>query len=140
MGVSARLGIAIALAGGIACSGATPGSASAPAAAVAATARGGTLRLAGTVEATRAQSVLVPRLAGQTAPTLVITRLARAGSKVESGEMIIEFDPQERHTVTASSATRLLIVLSPWPGDGHPGAMSLADKGEAREKAAERRA
>jgi len=108
MGVSARLGIAIALAGGIACSGATPGSASAPAAAVAATARGGTLRLAGTVEATRAQSVLVPRLAGQTAPTLVITRLARAGSKVESGEMIIEFDPQEQRRIAFDKRAELV--------------------------------
>jgi hypothetical protein len=52
---------------------------------------------------------------------------------------LFEFAPQERHTVTAHSTTRLLIVLSPWPGDGHPGAMSLEDKGEAREKAAERR-
>jgi quercetin dioxygenase-like cupin family protein len=52
---------------------------------------------------------------------------------------LFEFGPQERHTVIARAATRLLIVLSPWPGDGHPGAMSLADKGEARERAAERR-
>jgi hypothetical protein len=52
---------------------------------------------------------------------------------------LFEFGPQERHTVTARSPTRLLIVLSPWPGDGHPGAMSLEDKGEARERAAERR-
>jgi hypothetical protein len=52
---------------------------------------------------------------------------------------LFEFGPQERHTVIARSATRLLIVLSPWPGDGHPGAMSLEDKGDARERAAERR-
>ena len=52
---------------------------------------------------------------------------------------LFEFAPQERHTVIAQTATRLLIVLSPWPGDGHPGAMSLEDKGEARERAAERR-
>jgi len=32
------------------------------------------------------------------------------------------FDPQERHEVRALSATRLLLVLAPWPGDGHPGA------------------
>jgi hypothetical protein len=52
---------------------------------------------------------------------------------------LFEFAPHERHTVTARSATRLLIVLSPWPGDGHPGAMSLAEKSEVREKAAQRR-
>jgi redox-sensitive bicupin YhaK (pirin superfamily) len=32
------------------------------------------------------------------------------------------FDPGERHAVKASSDARLLIVLAPWPGDGHPGA------------------
>jgi quercetin dioxygenase-like cupin family protein len=32
------------------------------------------------------------------------------------------FDPHERHAVRARSAARLLLVLAPWPGDGHPGA------------------
>jgi quercetin dioxygenase-like cupin family protein len=32
------------------------------------------------------------------------------------------FDPRERHTVRARSDARLLLVLAPWPGDGHPGA------------------
>ncbi len=32
------------------------------------------------------------------------------------------FDPKERHTVRATSDARLLLVLAPWPGDGHPGA------------------
>jgi quercetin dioxygenase-like cupin family protein len=32
------------------------------------------------------------------------------------------FDPQERHEVRASTDARLLLVLAPWPGDGHPGA------------------
>ena len=32
------------------------------------------------------------------------------------------FDPQERHTVRATTDARILIVLAPWPGDGHPGA------------------
>ena len=54
------------------------------------------LRLAGTVEATRARSVMVPRLAGQTAPTLVITALVRAGARVEPGDVIVEFDRQEQ--------------------------------------------
>ena len=108
MGVSARLGIAIALAGALACSGATSSPGAAPAAAAPPVARGGTLRLAGTVEATRARSVLVPRLAGQTAPTLVITRLARAGSKVESGEMIIEFDPQEQRRIAFDKRAELV--------------------------------
>lgn len=31
------------------------------------------------------------------------------------------FDPQERHAVRARSDARLLLVLAPWPGEGHPG-------------------
>ena len=50
---------------------------------------------------------------------------------------LFEFDPGERHTIVARSDARLLLVLSPWPGDGHPGAMTLEEKSEAREKAAQ---
>ena len=50
---------------------------------------------------------------------------------------LLEFEPGERHTVVAQADSRLLLVLSPWPGVGHPGAMTLEEKGEAREKAAE---
>jgi quercetin dioxygenase-like cupin family protein len=32
------------------------------------------------------------------------------------------FDPGERHQVRARGDARLLLVLAPWPGDGHPGA------------------
>ena len=32
------------------------------------------------------------------------------------------FDPHERHEVSATSDARLLLVLAPWPGAGHPGA------------------
>jgi len=32
------------------------------------------------------------------------------------------FDPHERHAVRAVEDSRLLLVLAPWPGDGHPGA------------------
>jgi redox-sensitive bicupin YhaK (pirin superfamily) len=32
------------------------------------------------------------------------------------------FDPGERHAVRAVEDSRLLLVLAPWPGDGHPGA------------------
>lgn len=30
------------------------------------------------------------------------------------------FDPKERHEVQAVEDSRLLLVLSPWPGHGHP--------------------
>jgi quercetin dioxygenase-like cupin family protein len=50
---------------------------------------------------------------------------------------LLEFEPGERHTIAAHSDSRLLLVLTPWPGEGHPGAMTLKEKGQAREKAAE---
>ncbi len=48
---------------------------------------------------------------------------------------LFEFDPGERRTVSAGSDARLLLILSPWPGDGHPGAMTLEQKAEVRERA-----
>ena len=68
----------------------------------------GALRLAGTVEAIRSRSVLVPRLAGQTAPTLVITRLVKAGIHVEEGEPIVEFDRQEQMRVANDRRAELV--------------------------------
>jgi quercetin dioxygenase-like cupin family protein len=61
-----------------------------------------------------------------------------SGESVSAGPgHLLEFEPGERRTVAARSDSRLLLILSPWPGDGHPGAMTLEEKGEAREKAAE---
>jgi HlyD family secretion protein len=54
------------------------------------------LRLAGTVEAVQATTVSTPRLAGQNMPSLVITRLIRAGSIVKPGDLIVEFDRQDQ--------------------------------------------
>jgi redox-sensitive bicupin YhaK (pirin superfamily) len=48
--------------------------------------------------------------------------------KVEIGDvtggpgLLAIFDPGERHEVRARSDSRLLLVLAPWPGEGHPGA------------------
>ena len=36
--------------------------------------------------------------------------------------LLAVFDPGERHEVRARSDARLLLVLAPWPGQGHPGA------------------
>ncbi|HSS05320.1 MAG TPA: cupin domain-containing protein [Solirubrobacterales bacterium] len=61
-----------------------------------------------------------------------------AGSSTAAGAgHLFEFDPGERHTVSARSDARLLLILTPWPGDGHPGAMSLEEKAGARQRAAE---
>jgi len=43
------------------------------------------------------------------------------GKSAEGGPGLLAiFDPQERHEVQAVEDSRLLLVLSPWPGDGHP--------------------
>lgn len=60
------------------------------------------------------------------------------GEAVSAGAgHLFEFDPGERRTITARSDARLLLILSPWPGDGHPGALTLDQKSEARQRAAE---
>ena|SRR5215212_4681868 len=44
-----------------------------------------------------------------------------SGESVTGGPgLLAVFDPAERHQVSAESDARLLLVLSPWPGDGHP--------------------
>lgn len=43
-----------------------------------------------------------------------------SGSVTGSTGLLCVFDPNERHEVTAKSDARLLLVLSPWPGEGHP--------------------
>ena len=54
--------------------------------------------------------------------------------------LVIEFAPGERHAVRARTTARLLLLLTPWPGDGHPGTMRLGDKATVRQRAAEHRA
>jgi quercetin dioxygenase-like cupin family protein len=52
--------------------------------------------------------------------------------------LLVEFAPGERHEVIASIDARLLLLLTPWPGDGHPGAMTIREKLYARRRAAKR--
>ena len=43
------------------------------------------------------------------------------GDRVAGGPgLLAVFDPNERHEVSATEDARLLLVLSPWPGEGHP--------------------
>lgn len=47
--------------------------------------------------------------------------------RVEAGDesvggapgMLFRFDPDERHSVSADGEARVLLVLAPWPADGH---------------------
>ncbi len=59
------------------------------------------------------------------------------GGRIVGGVgQLLEFAPGERHSIVARAEARLLLILSPWPGDGHPGAMTLEEKAEVRERAA----
>ena len=42
--------------------------------------------------------------------------------QIQSGGagLLVHFEPNERHEVRANSDARLLLILSPWPGEGHP--------------------
>jgi quercetin dioxygenase-like cupin family protein len=53
--------------------------------------------------------------------------------------LVVELAPRERHEVLARSKARLLLLLTPWPGLGHPGAMTITQKLYARRHAAKRR-
>jgi quercetin dioxygenase-like cupin family protein len=67
--------------------------------------------------------------------------MTSAGDSLIGGSgLLVEFAPNERHAVHARTDARLLLLLTPWPGDGHPGAMALDQKGSARHDAAQQRA
>jgi HlyD family secretion protein len=52
------------------------------------------LRLKGTTEAVQSRAILAPLLAGQQVPTLTIIRLASPGTRVQQGDLLVEFDRQ----------------------------------------------
>src|SRR3954449_1826897 len=49
-------------------------------------------------------------------------QVADAGGAAVDGSpgFLAVFDPNERHEVRATEDARLLLLLSPWPGAGHP--------------------
>jgi quercetin dioxygenase-like cupin family protein len=47
--------------------------------------------------------------------------IERGGETVSGGPgFLAHFDPAERREVRATSDSRLVLLLSPWPGVGHP--------------------
>jgi quercetin dioxygenase-like cupin family protein len=45
----------------------------------------------------------------------------QGGQTVTGGPgFLAHFEPAERHEVRATSDALLILLLSPWPGDGHP--------------------
>jgi len=63
-----------------------------------------------------------------------------AGERAGGGAgFLVELSPRERHEVLASTNARVLMLLTPWPGRGHPGAMTIRQKLYARRHAAKQR-
>jgi quercetin dioxygenase-like cupin family protein len=48
-------------------------------------------------------------------------RVEAGGQSVDAGAgMLFRFEPEERHAVSAASGdARIVLVLAPWPGQGH---------------------
>jgi quercetin dioxygenase-like cupin family protein len=44
-----------------------------------------------------------------------------AGGKTVDGTVgtLVAFDPEERHAIATQDGVRLLLLLAPWPGEGH---------------------
>jgi HlyD family secretion protein len=84
------------LVGAVACGSTSTLETQAPAGTtVAAAAASDSIRLSGTVEAVRSRAVIVPRLQGPLVPLLIID-LVPAGTRVEPGDLLVEFDPQQQ--------------------------------------------
>ena len=58
------------------------------------------LRLNGSTQASRSFVVLAPRLEGAQVGSMVITKLAPAGTHVNKGDLLVEFDPQAQTRTT----------------------------------------
>lgn len=52
------------------------------------------VRLSGSTEAVRSRAVLAPRLEGAQLNTMVVTKLAPGGSRVRTGDLLVQFDRQ----------------------------------------------
>ena len=47
-------------------------------------------------------------------------RVSAGGEAVEASPgMLFRFDPDERHSLTSETGARILLLLAPWPGEGH---------------------
>jgi quercetin dioxygenase-like cupin family protein len=44
-----------------------------------------------------------------------------AGDETVDGTVgtLVAFDPEERHAISAPKGAKLLLLLAPWPGEGH---------------------
>lgn len=47
-------------------------------------------------------------------------KISAGEESVEAGPgMLFRFDPDERHSLASNEGARVLLLLAPWPGEGH---------------------
>jgi quercetin dioxygenase-like cupin family protein len=47
-------------------------------------------------------------------------KISAGDDSVDAGPgMLVRFDPDERHSFTSEEGARILLLLAPWPGEGH---------------------
>ena len=71
----------------------------------------GAIRLTGLLEAIRSRTIAVPRLLGIVTP-MIITTLAKPGTRVEAGDLILAFDRQEQQRLAADRRAELVDLES----------------------------
>jgi redox-sensitive bicupin YhaK (pirin superfamily) len=70
----------------------------------------------------RAGEGLAEHQVHERAHVVVIDGEVEVGGVSGGPGLLVVFEPAERHEVRATSDALLLLVLAPWPGQGHPGA------------------
>jgi quercetin dioxygenase-like cupin family protein len=59
-------------------------------------------------------------------------RIEAGGESVEAGPgMLFTFAPGERHSIGSEGGARILLMLAPWPGEGHYRGEERSLSGEA---------
>jgi quercetin dioxygenase-like cupin family protein len=47
-------------------------------------------------------------------------RIEAGGETLEAGTgTLVKFEPDERHVVASETGAKILLLLAPWPGEGH---------------------
>ena len=70
----------------------------------------------------RAGEGLAEHQVHERAHVVVIDGEVEVGGVSGGPGLLVVFEPAERHEVRATTDALLLLVLAPWPGQGHPGA------------------
>jgi quercetin dioxygenase-like cupin family protein len=49
-----------------------------------------------------------------------LVKISAGDTSIDAGPgMLVRFDPDERHSLASDEGARVLLLLAPWPGEGH---------------------